>query len=357
MPTLYLTEQGSVLRRRAERIEVTKREQTLFSCPAFQVDRVVVLGGVQLTTPAIDLLLAQGTEVALMTQRGRLKGRIVPPTSRNVTLRLAQYQRYQDESFRLSVGVAIVRSKILNSRALIQRHTRNHANQELEALEQALAQSATTAESALSIAELMGIEGAAARAYFRAFAKMIQPEFTLTLRTRRPPRDPVNALLSLGYTLLGSELASVIESVGMDPFVGFFHAVHYARPSLAMDLLEEFRAPVVDRLTAALINTNVLNPDDFEHAPSNEVEDPGPTGDEAGSKDASSDNVGVSAVRLKPDALKRYLREYDRRLMTPFQHPRTGERVTFRRLLILQAQAMAKAIKSGEAYQPFRLMG
>jgi CRISPR-associated protein Cas1 len=180
-----------------------------------------------------------------------------------------------------------------------------------------------------SVTQLLGVEGHAAHIYFQGFSAMLrQPEMSFDRRTRHPPRDPVNALLSLGYTLAGNELHGVTTALGLDPWMGFLHGVSERRPGLPMDLLEEFRAPLVDRFTAALINRRVLDANDFEAHPK-------------------------GGVTLKQAALKRYLLSWEKNLNRPFKYLESGQQVSFRRLFHLQAQAMAHAIESDEPYQPY----
>lgn len=337
MPALYLTEQGSSLRLDGQRFVVEKDGEVLLSVPAVHVERVIVLGNVQLTTLAIGFLLEQGIDVSFLTLTGRLKGRLVAVESKNVLLRVAQHQRARDEAFCLSLAKCIVRGKIRNQRSVVMRYARNHPDAVLDQAAEELGRMMEQVDEQGSVSALMGVEGRASAVYFRVFGRMLQPEFPFTQRTRRPPRDPVNALLSFGYTLAGNELLAVTSAVGFDPYVGFLHGISYGRPSLPLDLLEEFRAPLVDRLTMAVINLNILEPEDFE--------------ERAGGD--GQDATAGAGVRLKPDGLKRYLREYEKALNTPFRHPVTGEQTTFRRLFLLQAQALAKVVKEGGRYEPY----
>ncbi len=184
-------------------------------------------------------------------------------------------------------------------------------------------------EEASSIASLRGIEGSAARAYFSFLRLAVHPEMRFGKRARRPPPDPANALFSLGYALLNAALMSALEIVGLDPYIGFFHAEKYGRPALALDLVEEFRAPIVDSLVLTLINKRMIGREDFE---------PGPKG----------------GVYLNRHALRVFFREFSDRLETSVRHPLAGRSLSYRKVFEIQARVAAKTITGQvSAYRPF----
>lgn len=326
MPMLYLLEQGAVLGHEGERLVIRKGDSVLLHLPIFRVEGVWIFGNVQVTTPAIGLLLAHGVETCFFTLGGRLKGRLTPIISRNALLRLRQFERYRDESFRLALARQLVTAKLIHARRLVMRHARDHPDPAWEgplgALERGLAQAARAAD----LAALRGIEGRSTAAYFEAFRKMVRGELPFEGRRRRPPRDPVNALLSLGYALLTGELIGKIAACGLDPYLGFYHEIRHGRPALALDLLEEFRHALVDRLVLRLVNRRSFRPEDF--TPSEEDE----------------------GIRLSPEALRRYLASYEAFMRQPTSSGRTG-----RELLEEQIRRMARAILHGEPYRPLDL--
>ncbi len=329
MAPLYVVEQGAVVHKEGERVVVRKDGQLLLSVPVFKLDSVIVFGGIQLTSQAMALLLAHGVEVAFMSTDGRLKGRLMPAESRNVLLRLQQYERYHKPSFCLQVARAVVRGKLHNARAVVLRHLRNHPetplHEPLRVLEDAIAQ----AEEADDLSSLRGVEGNGSAAYFTAFARMVRGELTFSGRSRRPPGDPVNALLSLGYSLLTQELFGAVAARGLDPYLGFYHDVRHGRPALALDLVEEFRAPIVDRLVLALVNRRVFAPEDFE-----EGEDGG--------------------YRLSKEAFRRFLTAYEERLAGPTPGGTEGGwRAVFRE----QVGRLVRAVRWGEPYEAVRVEG
>ena len=327
MAPLYVVEQGAVVQKEGDRIVVRKDGQLLLSIPVFKLDSVVVFGGVQITTQAMALLLANGIEVAFMSIDGRLKGRLLPVESRNVPLRLQQYERYHDPTFRLRLAQAFVRGKLHNARAIVLRHMRNHPEAPLEQSARALEEAMTQVGEVHDLDSLRGLEGRASAAYFTAFARMVRGDLTFSGRSRRPPGDPVNALLSLGYSLLTHELFGAVAARGLDPYLGFYHDVRYGRPALALDIVEEFRAPIVDRLVLALVNRRVFGPEDFEE------------GEEGG-------------VRLTNEAFRRFLTAYEERLRGPTPGGREGGwRVIFRD----QVGRLVRAVRWGEAYEAVRI--
>lgn len=329
MAPLYVVEQGAVVQKEGERVVVRKDGRLLLSVPVFKLDSVVVFGGVQLTSQAMALLLAHGVEVAFMSTDGRLKGRLMPAESRNVPLRLQQYERYHDSAFRLRLARAVVRGKLHNCRAVVLRHSRNHPEADLAGPLRALEDAVAQVDHAPDLDSLRGLEGRGAAAYFTAFARMVRGELTFSGRSRRPPGDPVNALLSLGYSLLTHELFGAVAARGLDPYLGFYHDVRYGRPALALDLVEEFRAPLVDRLVLALVNRRVCGPDDFE-----EGEDGG--------------------YRLTKEAFRRFLAAYEERLGGPTpQGTEGGWRAVFRE----QVGRLVRAVRWGEAYEAVRAEG
>ncbi len=362
MAYLYVTEQGARLHKTGDRLVVTKSDERLLEVRCRDVEGVMLFGNVHFTTPAVRELMEHGIEMALLTLHGELVCQLTPPTARNVSVRLAQYRCAQDAELSLKLARTLVEAKVANSLALVRAHAKNYPEPALTSAIADLESTLGRIPAIVDVDVLLGLEGQAAKAYFRGFAKMIRGNWTFDGRHKRPPRDPVNSLLSFGYTLLFNEMASLLDGIGFDPYIGFFHQPSYGRPSLAADLIEEFRAPIVDRLTLRLLNNRMLAPDDFT------VE------------------AGIQGVRLTRDALKRYLAEYDRLLGriasdlvgdtddvngqatdgslvgdgTRTDAPRNTRSApdtsvrTFRRRFREQAYALERALLHDEPYSPYR---
>ena len=266
---IYVTEQGARLCRRDSLVAVELEGAVVDRWPVDEVSRVLVFGNVQVTTQLLSLLMREGIQVAFFSSGGRDRGQGVSPESGNVFVRLAQHARYMDPDFRLPLARALVHDKIQGARALLLRHRRNHPEAAdpiagaVRTLDQVLPRLAATPDAQV----LRGLEGEAAAAYFAVFDTMVRAPFTFERRSKHPAHNPVNAMLNLGYTLLAVEIAGRLEAAGFDPRVGFYHGVRYGRISLALDIMEPFRAAVVDRLTLALLNRRMFTPRDFDAQP------------------------------------------------------------------------------------------
>lgn len=328
MATLYLTEQGSSLKKTYKRLLVEKDGKTLLEVPEFKIDRVLVFGNVQITTQAMAFLLDNGIETSLLSTYGKFRGRLAPVESKNVVLRMAQYERYLDEEFKLNFSKTIVKGKITNAKRLIQRYSRNHPEIDFSSALTELDKLIKSLDRKTKISTVMGIEGRATAVYFGAFAQMFPGKLSFTSRTRRPATDPVNSLLSFGYVLITNEIFSILSALGFDPYIGYLHGINYGRPSLALDLVEEFRHPIVDMLTLDLINRHILNEEDFE------------------SKELGS-------ILLKDGPRKKFFEQYERKLMHNFKHSQTSASVSFRNLFKNQAHKVQKTIMNKVPYEPF----
>jgi CRISP-associated protein Cas1 len=329
MAYLYITEQNSCLRKTGDRLLVTKEDQTLLDVQCHKIDGVLIFGNVQVTTQALHELMEHNIELAILTRTGRLVGQLTSPAAKNIELRLIQFRRYDDPVFRLAYAKVLVNTKIANSRNVVLAHARNHPQGQLSAVAAELALLQNSTAEADSIESLLGIEGTAARIYFGAFAAMIRTDLPFEGRRKRPPTDPVNALLSLGYTMLFNETAALLDGLGFDPYLGFFHAVDYGRASLAADLMEPFRAPVTDRFTLTLLNLGVFTVEDFK------------------------ENPRGKAIYLRDEALKRYFAEYETFMNREFYYGPENRQITLRACLRLQAEHLAGALKTAGSFAPF----
>lgn len=264
MVVLYLTQQGASLKKHSRCLTVEFEGETLAEIPIIKVERIAVFGNITLTTPAIGMLLDEGIDVSFLTMDGALRGRLVGKHSKNVFQRLGQYHIFRREESRLEMTRKLTAGKIKNSRRVLQRTAyRRDAFDVNEPLEQ-LQQQAEQAERATSRASLRGIEGQAAHIYFQTFAGLLREPFVFERRSKHPPGDPVNALLSFGYTVLASDIEAALESYGLDPYVGFYHDLQYGRAALVFDVEEVFRHPVVDGLVLDIASHQRLTLDHFE---------------------------------------------------------------------------------------------
>lgn len=284
------------------------------------------------TTQAVHELFEHGIEMAILTRRGRLIGQITSPATKNINLRIHQFRKYDDESFRLNLGRVLVSGKIANCLQLLRNFSYNHPEIDLQVENVKLKSKLATITDTEGVEHLLGIEGDAARSYFQAFGKMLlSSEFTFPGRRKRPPTDPVNAILSLSYTMIFNEISSLLDGLGFDPYLGFLHKIDYGRASLAADLMEEFRAPAGDQLVLKCINNRMFSSDDFQTNPTS------------------------GGVAFKREALKRYFSEYENHLNREFIHAETGEKTTLRKCFRGQAERMMKTVQDDQTYTPFRI--
>ncbi len=268
--TLFVTTQGAYLHRDGEAVAVRDGDQLLIRVPSHTLESVVCFGRVSISPPLIGMCGERKIQIAYLTEHGEFLGRMQGPVCGNVLLRRTQY-RWADEPARsAAVAQSIVAAKIANSRTILMR-ARRQTEQPPETLEGAILRLGRIGEELLNgekpVETVRALEGEAAKHYFAAFDHLIVQQkeaFRFTGRSRRPPADPVNALLSFSYTLLMHECTSALEAVGLDPYVGFLHTDRPGRPGLALDLMEEFRAVIADRLVLTLINRQQVAPDEFE---------------------------------------------------------------------------------------------
>lgn len=344
--SVAITEPGHTLHLDGQRLVLRSagRIARVFKLP--EVDQILLFGPVEVTHAALSAILAAGVDLVLLTGAGSYRGRLVGRASRNVELRVAQYDRFRDDAFVLPLARGIVAGKIRAQRHLLLRAQATIADPEVAATLARLRFFAQDAGRSADREELLGVEGAAAAAYWSAFGRAVRnPLFAFRTRSKRPPRDPINACLSFGYTLLGTLIEGEVASVGLDPLLGALHRPEYGRPSLALDLLEEFRAPVVDAVTLRLVNRRQLVPADFA-SPS-----------EALGLDQlldADDSTEPEGVYLGPRGRRIFIAELFRRLReTVYYQPREAT-LTFREVIRQQTYHMARVVRGEDAtYVPF----
>lgn len=276
--TLYVTTQHSYLHLDHDTVRVEVERNTVLRLPLLHLQAIVSFGDVLLSPALLHRCGEDGRAVVLLGRNGRFKCRLVGPTGGNVLLRRAQHLALSDPDITTRVARSIVAGKIQNARAVMQRAGREATSQSdassLRVGTELLADALRRLEQAADLDAVRGCEGDAARVYFDRFGCMVRGDrqvFGWTTRTRRPPRDPMNATLSFLYALLVGDCVAALEGVGLDPQVGYLHALRPGRPALALDLLEELRAAVADRLALTLVNRKQLSASDFDVQPGGAV--------------------------------------------------------------------------------------
>lgn len=327
--SLYVTRQESYLHKERETIVIKHGDEKLGQFPSLAIGGILCFGQVSVSPFLMGYCAEQGIGLTFFTEYGRFLARVQGRQSGNVLLRRAQYRWADDPQKATSVARLMVAGKIANGRSVLLRELRNHGdNSLLKAAVDRLAASLRRVKQAASVEETMGMEGDAASTYFSVFDELLRGTgFAFGGRIRRPPTDPVNALLSFVYSLITQECVSALQGVGLDPFVGFLHKDRPGRPSLALDLLEEFRAPWADRFVLTLINRRQMQLHDFVTEAS-------------------------GAVRLTDDARKRLLVAYQERKQVDVLHPYLEEQVPIGLLPHCQAMLLARHIRGDTEFYP-----
>lgn len=334
--TLFVTTQGAYLARDGETVDVRVEHQTKLRVPIHTLGQIICFGQVGCSPFLMGLCGENNVLLSFLTENGRFLARVHGPVSGNVLLRKAQCNMMDIAEFAAGIARNIITAKIANCRAVVRRAIRDYGDNpkksELEKVANYMNHSIGVVERTSDMEVLRGLEGEAARTYFSVFDDLIvaqKDEFAFRERSRRPPLDNVNALLSFIYTLLAHDVVSALEAVGLDPAMGFFHTLRSGRPSLALDLMEELRPVVADRLVLSMINRR-------------QVQGGGFTKTESG------------AVVMDDETRKTVLASYQSRKKDELSHPFTGETVNIGLLPHVQAMLLARYIRGDiEGYPPF----
>ena len=265
--TLYVTTPEAYLSKDGLNVVVSVKQQEVFRIPAINIEGIVTFGYMGASPGLMKLCSDSGISLTFLSPNGRFVSRVQGATHGNVLLRKAQYALSDDEEWSLHVAQLMIAAKIQNYRNILRRYIRDYGDcQEVDAAVRVLDANKRYALHAEDKTKLMGFEGIASNAYFEVLPKLIlnqKESFPFNGRNRRPPKDAVNAMLSLAYTLIANDCAAALETVGLDPYVGYLHALRPGRTSLALDIMEEFRAYLGDRFVLSLINKRQITPKDF----------------------------------------------------------------------------------------------
>ena len=329
---LYMTTDGSYLHKERETIVIEQEGKKICQFPFHAIGNLFCFGRIMVSPALMAACGEKGIGLSFFTGYGKFQGRLQGPQSGNVLLRRTQY-RLADRSPE-TLSRIFVAAKLANSRNILMKHQRNHGEDDsIKQVVIMLAGCLRRLKFQNDVGQIRGIEGEAAARYFSVFDRLVlegkREHFSFSGRTKRPPLDKVNALLSFSYTLLTHEIASALQGVGLDPFVGFLHTDRPGRVSLALDMLEEFRSWWCDRFVLTLINRSQVKSSDFVTEAS-------------------------GAIRMKDDTRKMLLTEWQERKQENIQHPYTGEKIQIGLLPHLQAMLLSKFLRDDlECYPPF----
>jgi len=331
MSVVYIDTQGCSIYREKGLLIVKKEKEVLKEIPISQIDKLVLVGGIFISTSALNLILNNNIFTSFVTVDGKYKGSLFSGFSKNINLRIKQFEKYLNEKFRTQIAKVIILNKIKNCYNFLLKYRRNHDDSDIEKEIEKIKNIINKLKNItnIKVSNLIGIEGIAAKNYFSAFGKLIRREFNFTKRTMYPPRDEINSLLSLGYTLLMNEFISKIQSNGLDPFIGFLHGTEYGRESLAVDMIEEFRF-LVDALVVKLINKKMIEKTYFEFDKQRHF------------------------YKLKDEKRKLFYQQYEKKLLTEVQIEDRVSPGNYHKVFTNQVINLAKYINDeAENYLPF----
>ncbi|MCX6678362.1 MAG: CRISPR-associated endonuclease Cas1 [Methanothrix sp.] len=314
---VYVLDQGCSIHKRGDCLEIRSRDGKISSARIMEISQVCLYGGVEISTPAVVELMQRGIPVLHFTHGGWFEGICLGHTNKNIELRIRQFEWAGDPEKSLAIARSMVSGKIKNCRILLRRNDEEVAKDVLDRL----ADYAREAETSPSFESLLGFEGAAAELYFSRLGSLLKtndPELSFQGRNRRPPKDPVNAVLSYLYGILAKETFVTLLAVGFEPYLGFYHQPRYGRPALALDLMEEFRPLIADSVAITLFNNKELVSRDFIRT------DPG--------------------VMLTPSARRKVVAGYERRVDTEVTHPLFGYKISYRRVMEVQSRLLSRTI-------------
>jgi CRISPR-associated protein Cas1 len=336
MDSLYILESGSFIRKDGNSLKIMRDKTVLETIPASGLQQLTLAGRASLSGAVLDFLIKNRIDTVFLTQNGRFRARLLLDESGHVALRQQQYLQLADSTFKLKLAKSIVSGKLENQARMLLRRASQYSIRQLQTTGiqiRALQHKLTTAENT---DQVRGIEGYGARLYYSVFGFLLKGEgFSFTGRNRRPPRDPVNALLSFVYTLFTNEVLNGIKRVGLDPYLGALHEIAPGRPSLACDLVEEWRI-FGERLVLTLINRKVIKADDFIYNTTSEQEN------------------GQRPVQMKPAVSRALIGAYYRQLEQSMLYQHTGEQTGLRWIMHSQCRRLAESLEpEGAAYQPF----
>jgi len=333
--TLYITSDNAYIRKERETFVVEIDNKKVLQVPVHAIENIVCFGFKAISPPLMAFCAENNVGISYLSETGQFLARVYGAQKGNVLLRKAQYAKADNEFESLAIARPIVAAKVTNYRSLLQRHQRNHPENTTETVNTVimkLGNRLSDIQRAQTLDELRGHEGECAAMYFSVLSSLItaqKEDFVFTQRSKRPPLDPANAMLSFLYAILANDVRSALETVGLDPQVGFLHQIRPGRASLALDIMEEFRAYLGDRIMLNLINLKQVSISDFEVRESGEV-------------------------RMSDSARKTLLNAYQQRKQEEITHPFLNEKMTIGLLPHIQAQLLARYIRGDiPEYPPF----
>ena len=344
---VYVSEQGAIVHKNRERLLIKKEGELLQAVHLMRLEQLVLLGNILVTAPATQALLQRSIDTVYLSKNGRFRGRLTAFEGRNIELRLHQFRRSEQLDFLLDLGARFVRGKVQNCRLVLRRQQQRLQS---PAVEEALTRMRASLSRSIGVStldELRGVEGYASALYFGALREAVNnPGVPFRGRSRRPPRDPFNALLSFGYGLLLGTVQTAVQVVGLDPYLGSLHSPDNGKPSLVLDLMEEFRPLLVDSLMLTSVNRGQIQAHDFRI-----LQDPLEL--PVDFQDPDEPRKGDYPVLLRPESLRKVILMYENNLQRTLTYEGTGTNLTLKQICLEQARRLARHYAGKETYEAF----
>ena len=322
MSNVYVYERGAVLGYRENRLIINYSEDDFKSIPIENIENIILFGGIQVSTACMQQMLAKGVHLTWLSKTGSYFGRLESTSFINIDRQRLQFRKSDDEKFSLEISKQFIRGKVTNQRTILMRANKMLKNPELEDIILRMSVYSKKIGEAKTIEELMGMEGFLAKMYYQGVNFMIDKEYSFKQRTKRPPKDPFNAVLSFGYTLLHYEIFTLVVSKGLNPYASFLHSDRHKHPALCSDLMEEWRPMLIDSLAIALLNNNKIKKENFEY---------------------NKENGGVY---LDKEGCKKFIAEFEKRLRQEVGYVKeVPYKMSFRRIIEYQIMQLIKAIE------------
>ncbi|RZD19497.1 MAG: CRISPR-associated endonuclease Cas1 [Candidatus Acididesulfobacter diazotrophicus] len=358
---MYIVSDYGKLVKYGDVLQLKKGDDIYKTIFPFKTEQLIIMGNIEITSPALRMIMYHNIDAVFLGNNGKFNGKITfqDGKSKNVFLRQKQYKLLDDADFCLKIAKSIVSSKLQNQYSFMQRIKRKRDSDPSITKNIDNMKNITDAVSeSKDIEQLRGYEGLGSKYFFDVFKYAIDPEWAkFNGRNRRPPKDSVNAILSLLYTLVLFRIDAALESAGLDSYVGYFHSLDYGRKALALDLMEEYRTPIADTLTAAIFNLGVLEKEDFEETIFSKNSEEFPLEVEADGDEEKDDNKFISpearGVLLTKDGIRKVLAQFERKLDTEAYYPLLEKNITYKDLFFEQAKHFRMVINGEESnYKP-----
>ena len=357
MSIIYVVSDYGRLIKKGDVLQLRKGDDLLKTIFPFKTEQLVIIGRIEITSAAINLLMRHQIDTVFLHRNGRFNGKFAFASGKNVFLRQKQFKSIEDDAFTLEFARCVVRGKLRNQLTFMQRTLRTKSvNEVAQKAVDGLKQALFSLEKAESVDSVRGYEGLGARLYFSVFQQAINPQWAVFKgRSMNPPQDNVNAVLSFLYTLIFYRVDAALEGAGLDPYVGYLHKLNYGKQALAFDLVEEFRVPLADTLTVSMFNLGVLAEGNFEDV-SFAGDGDYPRQPEKSEAESDDDGPEKRGVLLTKEGLRKVITQFEKKLDTPFFYPPVDGRITHKKIFFEQIKHFRRVLTGEESrYNPFQI--